>query len=194
VNMIGKLALVAGILAIALAVPLAAANVIYVYETQATVKPVTPVVFLTGPDASAVSLSVTNGSNPQVTLTIPVTNSSETYVYQALEIKVNTVWTGPWYLYVDSCYYTPGPTLSSVEIKVYSITGTPPTGSTDTITITPSATSCTATGYVTLTAGSTYYIDFLVKPSLPIKYGTSSGLLTIYFGLSNESVATVPTS
>jgi len=83
-NRIGRLALVAGILAIALAVPIATAHLIFVYEAQATVKPVTPVVFQAGPDASAVSLTVTNNSNPQISLTIPITNSTETYVYQAL--------------------------------------------------------------------------------------------------------------
>jgi hypothetical protein len=190
VNRIGKLALVAGILAIALAVPIAAANVIYLYKAQVNVNPVTPIVWQYGPDANYVSLSLSNTS-PQVTLTIPVTNSSETYVYQALKVKVNTVWTGPWYLYVDSCSYTPGPTLTSVELIVYPTTGSP-TSPTGTITITPSSISCTPSGSVELTAGTTYYIDFVVEPSLPIKYGTSSGTLTIYFGLSNESAQTVP--
>ena len=184
-NRVGKLVLVAGILAIALAVPIAAAHLIFVYEPQATVKPVTPVVFLAGPDASAVSLTVTNKSSPQISLTIPITNSTETYVYQALEVKVNTVWSGPWYLYVTSCSYS-GPNLTSVELIVYSTSGSPssPTG---TITITPSSTSCSASGSVQLAAGDTYYIDFQVEPSLPIPYGASSGTLTIYFGLSNES-------
>jgi len=193
VNRIGKLALVAGILAIALAVPIAAANVIYLYKAQVTVKPVTPVVWLTGPDANYVSLSLTNSSSPQISLTIPITNSSGTYVYQALEVKVNAVWKGPWYLYVDSCSYTPGPTLTSVELIVYSTSGSPssPTG---TITITPGTTSCTVSGSnsIQLTAGSTYYIDFLVKPYLPIKNGVGSGTLMIYFGLSNESAQIVP--
>ena len=197
-NRIGKLALVAGILAIALAVPIAAANVIYLYKAQVNVNPVTPIVWLYGPDYSNVGLSLTNKSSPQVTLTIPITNSSETYVYQALEVKVNTVWSGsgPWYLYVDSCSYS-GPTLKSVELIVYPATAattgsSPPSNPTGTITITnPSSSECTAPGYVQLTAGNTYYIDFLVQPSLPIS--TSSGTLTIYFGLSNESAVIVPT-
>ncbi|ESQ25331.1 MAG: hypothetical protein JCHSAcid_09070 [uncultured Acidilobus sp. JCHS] len=190
-NRIGRLALVAGILAIALAVPMAAANVIFVYQAQVTVKPVTPIVFLAGPDASNVGLSLTNNTSPQISLTIPITNSSETYVYQALEVKVNAVWSGPWYLYVDSCSYS-GPALTSVKLIVYPITGSPssPTG---TITITPS-TSCTASGTVSLTAGNTYYIDFLVEPTLPISHGAGQGTLTIYFGLTNESAVTVPTS
>jgi hypothetical protein len=188
VNRIGKLALVAGILAIALAVPIAAANVIFVYQAQVTVKPVTPVVFLAGPDYSAVGLSLSNKTSPQISLTIPITNSSETYVYQALEVKVNA---GSPNLYVDYCSYS-GPGLTSVKLIVYPTTGSPssPTG---TITITP-GTSCTASGTVSLTAGTTYYIDFLVQPSLPIPYGASSGTLTIYFGLTNESAVTVPTS
>jgi len=188
-NRIGKLALVAGILALALAVPMAAANVIFVYQAQVTVKPVTPVVFLAGPDYSAVGLSLTNKTSPQVTLTIPITNSSETYVYQALEVKVNA---GSPNLYVDYCSYS-GPALTSVELIVYPTTGSPssPTG---TITITPSTSSgCTASDTVSLTAGNAYYIDFLVQPSLPIPNGASSGTLTIYFGLTNESAVTVPT-
>jgi len=188
VNRAGKLALVAGILAIALAVPMAAANVIFVYTAQVTVKPVTPVVFLKGPDYSAVSLSLTNKTSPQVTLTIPITNSSETYVYQALGVKVNA---GSPNLYVDSCSYS-GPALTSVELIVYPTSGSPssPTG---TITITPGP-PCTASGTVSLTAGSTYYIDFLVEPTLPISHGASPGTLTIYFGLTNETAVAVPTS
>ncbi|MFP3320974.1 MAG: hypothetical protein RXO24_10435 [Acidilobus sp.] len=189
-NRIGKLALVAGILAIALAVPIATANVIFVYQAQVTVKPVTPVVWLPGPDASAVSLSLTNKTSPQISLTIPITNSSETYVYQALEVKVNA---GSPYLYVGSCSYT-GPALTAVNIIVYPITASP-TSPSGTITITPSTSAgCTADGYVQLTAGQTYYVDFQVEPSLPIPNGASSGTLTINFALTNQSgTATVPT-
>jgi len=192
-NRIGRLALVAGILAIALAVPIATAHLIFVYEAQATVKPVTPVVFQAGPDASAVSLTVTNSSNPQISLTIPVTNSSETYIYQALEVTVNA---GSPYLYVDSCSYSYSGSSSTsyaltLNIIVYPTTGSPssPAG---TITITAS-TGCTAPSSVQLTAGNTYYIDFLVEPSLPIPNGASSATLTIYFGLSNQTpTVTVP--
>jgi hypothetical protein len=196
VNRIGKLALVAGILAIALAVPIAAANVIYLYKAQVNVNPVTPIVWLYGPDANYVSLSLTNTS-PQISLTIPITNSSETYVYQALKVKVNTVWTGPWYLYVDSCSYSGPNLLTSVELIVYpTTTGSSPSSPVGTITINPSNTSCTVSGSnsIPLTAGNIYYIDFLVQPSLPIKNGVRPGTLTIYFGLSNESSQIVPTS
>jgi len=191
-NRIGKLALVAGILAIALAVPIATAHLIFVYEAYVTIQPVTPVVWLYGnsQEVSAVKLSLSNKSNVQISLTIPVTNSSETYVYQALEVKANA---GSPYLYVDSCTYTPGPTLKSVEIIVYPTSGSPisPVG---TITITPSSTGCTASGSVQLTAGQTYYVDFKVEPLLPISYGASSGTLTIDFALTNQSgTPTVPT-
>ena len=189
-NRLGRIGVIIGLLAAALAVPIAAANVIFVYQAQVTVKPVTPVVFLAGPDYSAVGLSLSNKTSPQVTLTIPITNSSETYVYQALEVKVNA---GSPNLYVDSCSYS-GPALTSVELIVYPTTGSPssPTG---TITITP-GTSCAVSGSnsIPLTAGSTYYIDFLVEPTLPISHGAGQGTLTIYFGLTNESAVTVPTS
>jgi len=196
-NRIGRLALVAGILAIALAVPIATAHLIFVYEAQATVKPVTPVVFQAGPDASAVSLTVTNSSNPQISLTIPVTNSSETYIYQALEVTVNA---GSPTLYVDSCSYS-GPALTSVELIVYSLTlniiVSPTTGSPSspagTISIAASTSSCEPNGSVQLTAGQAYYVDFQVEPSLPIPNGASSATLTIYFGLSNQTpTVTVP--
>ncbi len=191
-NRLGRIGVIIGLLAAALAVPIAAANVIFVYQAQVTVKPVTPVVFLKGPDASAVSLSLTNKTSPQVTLTIPITNSSETYVYQALAVKVNA---GSPTLYVDSCSYSGLNLLTSVELIVYQTSGSPsnPTG---TITIIPSNTSCAVSGSnsIPLTAGSTYYIDFLVKPSLPIPYGASPGTLKIYFGLTNESAVTVQTS
>jgi len=190
VNRIGRLALVAGILAIALAVPIATAHLIFLYQAQVTVKPVTPIVWLNGTssEVKAVNLKLSNTTPPQISLTIPVTNSSGTYVYQALEVKDVA---GSPYLYVASCSYTPGPNLTSVELIVYPTTGSPSSPS-GTITITPSS-SCTASGSVQLTAGTTYYIDFLVQPSLPIKNGASSGTLTIYFGLSNESgTVTVP--
>jgi hypothetical protein len=193
VNRIGKLALVAGILAIALAVPIATAHLIFVYEAYVTVKPVTPIVWLNGTsdEVRAVNLKLSNTSDVQITLTIPVTNSSETYVYQALEVKVNA---GSPYLYVDSCSYSPSsaPTLSSVNIIVYPIGGSP-TSPTGTITITPSTSSCQPSGYVPLTAGQTYYVDFQVEPLLPIKYDASSGTLTINFALTNQSsTVTVP--
>jgi hypothetical protein len=192
VNRIGKLALVAGILALALAVPIATAHLIFVYEAYVTVQPVTPVVWLYGnsEEVSAVKLSLTNKTSPQISLTIPITNSSETYVYQALEVKVNA---GSPYLYVGSCTYT-GPALTAVNIIVYPTTGSP-TSPTGTIDITPSTSSgCTASGYVELTAGTTYYVDFQVEPSLPIPYGASSGTLTINFALTNQSgTVTVPT-
>jgi len=191
-NRLSRIGIIIGLLAAALAVPIAAANVIFVYQAQVTVKPVTPVVFLKGPDASAVSLSLTNKTSPQVTLTIPITNSSETYVYQALAVKVNA---GSPTLYVDSCSYSGLNLLTSVKLMVYQTSGSPssPTG---TIIIIPSNTSCTVSGSnsIPLTAGNTYYIDFLVKPSLPIPYGASPGTLTIYFGLTNESAVTVQTS
>jgi hypothetical protein len=184
VNRVGKLALVAGILALALAVPIATAHLIFVYEAQATVNPWTPVVWLYGNSAEvgAVNLTLTNRTSPQISLTIPITNSSETYVYQALEIKANV---GSPYLYVANCSYT-GPALTSVELIVYPTTGSP-TSPTGKISITPSSTSCSANGYVELTAGTTYYVDFVVQPLLPIPYGASSGTLTIYFGLTNQS-------
>ena len=191
-NRIGKLALVAGILAMALAVPIAAAHLIFLYQAQATVQPVTPIVWMYGSssEVQAVHLKLSNTS-PQISLTIPVTNSSSTYIQQALEVKAIV---GSPYLYVANCSYTQGPTLTSVKLIVYPTTGSPSTP-TGTITITPSSTSCTATGSVQLTAGTTYYVDFLVQPSLPIKYGTSSGTLTIYFGLTNQSSPTmVPAS
>ncbi|MCG2873438.1 MAG: hypothetical protein L7G94_05670 [Acidilobus sp.] len=196
-NRIGRLALVAGILAIALAVPIATAHLIFVYEAQVTVKPVTPVVFQAGPDASAVSLTVTNSSNPQISLTIPVTNSSETYVYQALEVKVNA---GSPYLYVDSCSFSYSGSSSTqyslnlVELIVYPVGTSPVPSAANTINITASTSSCTATGSVQLATGNTYYIDFLVEPELPIPNGAGPATLTIYFGLSNQSGAvTVPT-
>jgi hypothetical protein len=181
---------VAGILAIALAVPIATAHLVFLYEAYVTVKPETPVVWLAGPEASEVGLSLTNKSNVQVTLTVPITNSSETYVYQALELKVNT---GSPNLYVDYCSYSSTqPSLTSVEVIVYPTTGSPnsPAG---TISMTFSGTSCSASGSVSLSAG-TYYVDFKVEPSLPIPHGAGSATLTIDFALTNQTGAvTVPT-
>jgi hypothetical protein len=195
VNRIGKLALVAGILAIALAVPIATAHLIFLYQAQVTLNPETPVVWLYGnsQEVSAVKLKLYNTSNPQITLTIPVTNSSETYVYQALELKVNA---GYPTLYVDSCSYSYSGSsqtqynLRYVEVIVYPISATPSSGTIINIT---SFSPCTATGSVSLTAGNTYYVDFLVAPWLPIPNGAGQATLTIYFGLSNQTpTVTVP--
>ena len=184
-NRIGKLALVAGILALALAVPIATAHLIYVYEAQVTVQPVTPLLWLNGTssEVSAVNLELTNKSNPQISLDIPITNSTETYVYQAL--RVEALASSP-YLYVANCSYS-GPNLTSVELIVYAPTlGQSPTSPAGKITITPSSTSCTSSGSVQLAAGTIYYVDFAVQPSLPIPYGASSGTLTLYIGVSNQ--------
>jgi len=191
VNRVGKLALVAGILAMALAVPIATAHLIFLYQAQVTVQPWTPVVWLYGNSVedSAVKLTLTNRTSPQISLTIPVTNSSYTYVTQALKIKANV---GSPYLSVANCSYTPGPTLTKVELIVYPVGTTPSITSADTINIT-SFSPCTVSGSVELTAGNTYYVDFLVEPSLPIPNGASSGTLIIYFSLTNQTgTVTVP--
>jgi hypothetical protein len=194
VNRIGKLALVAGILAIALAVPIAAASVIFVYQASVTVKPVTPIVWMNGSldEVKAVHLKLTNSSNPQISLTIPITNSSGTYVYQALEVEAIA---GSPTLYVDSCSYSYSgspstqPSLKYVEVIVYPTSASPSSGNIINIT---GFTPCTATNFVTLTAGQAYYVDFLVVPSLPIPNGAGPATLTIDFGLTNQGVATVP--
>jgi len=194
-NRIGKLALVAGILVIALAVPIATAHLIFVYQANFTLKPVTPVVWLKGPDSNVPGLSLTlsNTSNPQISFTIYVTNSSGTYVYQALELKVNV---GNPTLYVDSCSYSySGPSSTSyslryVEVIVYPTSESPSSGTIINIT---GFLPCQATGSVSLTAGNTYYVDFLIVPWLPIPNGAGPATLTIYFGLSNQTpTVTVP--
>jgi hypothetical protein len=196
VNRIGKLVLVAGILAIALAVPIATAHLIFLYQAQVTVKPVTPIVWMNGTsdEVKAVHLKLSNTSNPQISLTIPVTNSSGTYVYQALEVEAIV---GSPYLYVASCSYSYSGSPSTqyslkfVEVIVYPTSASPSSGTIINIT---SFSPCTAKGSVTLTAGVTYYVDFLVVPWLPIPNGAGPATLTIYFGLSNQtSTVTVPT-
>ena len=189
---VGKLALVAGILAIALAVPIAAAHVIFLYEANVTLKPTTPIVWLPGPDSDDVSLILDNWTNPQIRFTVPITNSSGTYVYQALELKVNA---GYSYLYVDSCSYSYSGSSSTqyslkyVEVIVYPTSGSPSSGATINIT---GFSPCSATGSASLTPGQTYYVDFLIVPALPIPNGAGSATLTIYFGLSNQTPVTVP--
>ncbi|NAZ31594.1 MAG: hypothetical protein GU352_02665 [Acidilobus sp.] len=198
-NRIGRLALVAGILAIALAVPIATAHLIFLYQAQVTVKPWTPIVWMNGTsdEVQAVHLKLSNTSDVQISLTIPVTNSSGTYVYQALEVEAIA---GSPYLYVDSCSYSYSGSSSTayslklVELIVYPVGTSPVPSATNTINITASTSSCTARGSVQLIAGNTYYIDFLVQPSLPIPNGASSGTLTIYFGLTNQSVTPTPPS
>lgn len=195
-NQLARLGLIAAILAAALLVPMAAADVVFIYKVKSTMKPLAPVNFTKGPDASEVQLSVTNGSNTIVSFTVPVANATEIYVYQALKVYANNVFsTNDVTLYVASCSYTSAtgspPNLNEVELVVYPTSGSPksPTG---TITITPpstSSTSCSTSGSVTLTPGTTYYVDIEVVPSLPTTTGPasswSSGVLTLYFAFSN---------
>jgi hypothetical protein len=191
VNRIGKLALVAGILAIALAVPIAAANVIYLYVANTNMKLVQPFVnFTKGPDSSEVGLTLSNKS-PQITLTVPVTNATEIYVYQALEVEVSTPQSplsGSPTLYVEYCEYSGDLSFNNITLVVYPVTGN--TGSAQEIVITPSPTGCSATGSVTLTPGS-YYIDFAIYPGQPIYRGPANsatpGTLQIVFGFSYGS-------
>jgi len=205
VNRVGKLALVAGILAIALAVPIAAANVIYLYQATVNMPLALPVYFQQGPDASEVNLQLQNITSGEagtlgtlVTLTVPVTNATEIYVYQALEVNVPSTPPSPLSgyptLYVEYCTYSGSPSFNNITLVVYPVsgnTGKPvPTGSIQTIVITPSTGSCSATGSVTLTPGS-YYIDFAIYPAQPINRGPVSsatpGTLQIVFGFSYGS-------
>jgi hypothetical protein len=199
VNRIGKLVLVAGILAIALAVPMAAANVIYLYMANTNMNLVKPFVnFTKGPDYSEVGLTLSNKS-PQITLTVPVTNATEIYVYQALIVNVSTPpspLSGSPTLYVDYCKYSGSLSISNITLVVYPVTGNtgntgkPVPSNAQTIVITPSAASCSASGSVTLTASS-YYIDFAIYPTQPIYKGPVSsatpGTLQIVFGFSYGS-------
>jgi len=195
-NRIGKLALVAGILAIALAVPIAAANVIYLYVAHTNMNLVKPFVnFTKGPDSSEVGLTLSNTS-PQITLTVPVTNATEIYVYQALIVNVSTPpspLSGSPTLYVEYCTYSGSPSFNNITLVVYPVsgnTGKPVPSTAQTIVITPSTSSCSATGSVTLTASS-YYIDFAIYPAQPIYKGPVSsatpGTLQIVFGFSYGS-------
>jgi len=203
VNRIGKLALVAGILAIALAVPMAAANVIYLYVANTNMPLAKPFVvnFTKGPDYSEVGLTLSNES-PRITLTVPVTNATEIYVYQALIVNVSSPPPSPLSgsptLYVEYCTYSGSPSFNNITLIVYPVsgnTGKPVPSAAGTIVIRPSTNSCSASGSVTLTASS-YYIDFAIYPTLPIYNGpassATSGTLQIVFGFSYGS--TTPTS
>jgi len=200
VNRVGKLALVAGILAIALAVPIAAANVIYLYQAKVNMPLALPVYFQQGPDASEVNLQLQNITKGEagtlgtlVTLTVPVTNATEIYVYQALEVNVPSTPPSPLSgyptLYVEYCTYSGSPSFNNITLVVYPVSGN--TGSAQRIVITPS-TGCSATGSVTLTPGS-YYIDFAIYPAHPINRGPVSlatpGTLQIVFGFSYGSTS-----
>jgi len=199
VNRIGKLALVAGILAIALAVPIAAANVIYLYNAQVSMPSALPVYFKPGPDASEVDLTLSNESLPQITLTVPVTNATEIYVYQALIVNVPSQPPSPLSgsptLYVEYCTYSGSPSFNNITLIVYPVsgnTGKPvPTNLVQKIVITPSSSGgCSASGSATLTSSS-YYIDFAIYPVQPIYKGPVSlatpGTLQIVFGFSYGS-------
>jgi hypothetical protein len=192
VNRIGKLALMAGILAIALAVPIAAANVIYLYNAQVSMPSALPVYFKPGPDASEVGLQLSNttkgtagASGTLVTLTVPVTNATEIYVYHALELVVNSPsapLATPLKLYVNYCSYSGSTTFNNITLVIYSsTTGTPSFTSSEEIVLTPSINSCSATGSVSLTPGNTYYVDFAIFPSQAAPVG-STATLSILFG------------
>ena len=197
----GALALAAIALASVLAASVGLAHITYVYNANVNFATPTlssaPVVWLAGSNYKQVQLSLTNKSNPVVSLTIPVTNSTEIYVYQALELKVNNAFgTNTPYLNVTSCSFTAtvsGFSIKNVTIVVYPTTGSP-TSPTGTIVLYPSTTGCKVSGSVALSQGTTYYVDFEVFPSLPLPYaaaGTSLGSLTLYFIVGNGSATTV---
>jgi len=192
VNRIGKLALVAGILAIALAVPIAAANVIYLYHAQVSMPSALPVYFQPGPDASEVSLQLYNVTSGKagtpgtlVTLTVPVTNATEIYVYHALELVVTSPppspLAKPLTLYVNYCSYSGSTTFSNITLVIYPTSSSPSFTSGEEIELTPSPTGCSATYSVTLTPGTTYYVDFAIFPSQAAPVG-STATLSILFG------------
>ena len=206
----GKNAVALGVVLAAaalLAIPMTVAHVIFVYQSLVKFNATTPVVWEAGPDAGAVSLTVTNKTSVMVSMAIPVTNATEIYVYQPLELVVTA---GTPTLYVDKCPYSTSYswTPSSVELIVYPTTGSPssPTG---TITITPSTSSSTSSCQVSYTLGSgsssngipltsgSYYIDVEVIPTLPAPHepaGTTVGTLTLYLSVTNStSPVTVPT-
>jgi len=199
VNRIGKLALVAGILAIALAVPIAAANVIYLYQATVNMPSALPVHFQPGPDASEVNLQLANmtgGSTSTtkngtlVTLTVPVTNATEIYVYHALKLVVNSPLSPlatPLTLYVNYCSYSGNTAFNNITLVVYPTSSTPSFTSGYIIELTPSSAGCSATYTVTLTPG-TYYVDFAIFPSQAAPVG-STATLSILFGFSYGSSA-----
>jgi hypothetical protein len=199
VNRVGKLALVAGILAIALAVPIAAANVIYLYSATVNMPSALPVYFKPGPDASEVNLllaNITGGSTSTtkngtlVTLTVPVTNATEIYVYHALELVVNSPpspLATPLTLYVNYCSYSGSTAFNNITIVVYQKSSTPSFTPGNVIELTPSQSSCSATGSVSLSPG-TYYVDFAIFPSKAAPVG-STATLSILFGFGYGSNA-----
>jgi hypothetical protein len=197
VNRVGKLALVAGILALALAVPMAAANVIYLYHAQVSMPSALPVYFQPGPDASEVSLQLANITGGKtgtpgtlVTLTVPVTNATEIYVYHALELVVNsppTPLTGNPTLYVNYCSYSGSTAFNNITLVIYSTSSSPSFTSGNIIELTPSSTGCSATYTVSLSPG-TYYVDFAIFPSKAAPVG-STATLSILFGFSYGSNA-----
>jgi len=197
-NRVGKLALVGGILAIALAVPIAAANVIYLYKATVNMPSALPVYFKPGPDAQEVSLQLTNITSGTagtlgtlVTLTVPVTNATEIYVYHALELVVNsppTPLTGNPTLYVNYCSYSGSTIFNNITLVIYSTSSSPSFTSGNIIELTPSTTgSCSATDTVSLTPG-TYYVDFAIFPTKAAPVG-STATLSILFGFSYGSSA-----
>jgi len=198
VNRVEKLALVAGILAIALAVPIAAANVIYLYHAQVSMPSALPVYFQPGPDASEVSLQLQNITGGKagtpgtlVTLTVPVTNATEIYVYHALELVVNSPpspLATPLTLYVNYCSYSGNTAFNNITLVVYPTSSTPSFTSGYIIELTPSSAGCSATYTVTLTPGTTYYVDFAIFPSQAAPVG-STATLSILFGFSYGSSA-----
>ena len=201
-NRIGKVALVAGILAIALAVPIAAANVIYLYKATVNMPSALPVYFQPGPDAQEVSLQLTNITSGKagtlgtiVTLTVPVTNATEIYVYHALELVVNSPPTPSATsvtLYVNYCSYSGSTELNNITIVIYPTSGSPsftPGTPGNVIKLTPSITgSCSASYTVSLTPGTTYYVDFAIFPVKAASVG-STATLNILFGFSYGSSA-----
>ncbi len=188
------LVVVAAALVAAVAIPYALATVVFVYQSQVTVTPVTPVVFLKGPDYKEVQLKITNNTNPQITMTLPVTNSSYVYVYQPLVISARSLpGVTSYTLYVLSCTNSTPIPATKISLYIYSTSYSSPT-SPPSINLTLSNSGCSVSnGFSSLTPGTSYYVDIKVTPVLPIPPGSTGGTLTIDFGVSNGTVtSTVP--
>ncbi|MGC9072302.1 MAG: hypothetical protein ACP5HK_06395 [Acidilobus sp.] len=192
----GLLAAVLVAIAASVLIPYTLATVVFVYNSQVTLQPTTPLVFLQGPDGPQVNLVISNKTNPQITMTIPITNSSETYVSQPIEFTVNAISYGStgasqYTLYVVACSYSTPSLANEIELFIYPTTSTPP--SSPTITLQFTSSGCSASGSITVSAGTTYYIDVAVVPALPIQHGASQATVTIYFGLYYPTSASTPT-
>jgi hypothetical protein len=187
---IGRRAPILLLMALAVVATIALADVIFVYNGQISVNPMTtaPLVFSTGPNAGPTNTNAEpyinfTGNNGGFTVSLVITNSYAVYYYEAGQLTVNTAGS----IYINSIT-TSGSAVNTMTIYIAPTSN--PNTYICTLTISGSSPAPTPTTPCSLTTG-TYYIHIKVVPNTPVT-GTSTETVTVNFGYIVVGSTAVP--